>query len=372
MDKNACLELVELCYRTVEDARVWQLFVERLTQTLSADAGDFVIEDYANGEANALGSVGFDSGLRLSYDEEFLGENPWITSLKSLPKQRAFSNELEPEDFEHSTYYNEWVRPQGFRHAIGGFVEETQTRVFHLGVLRDRKRPPFGFEDARLLNQLFPHVSRALVLSERLKQAESSHGPLATLIDQLRTAAFLVDSRSRVLLYNSIAEDLLRNGNEFRLIGGRLTPWITEAENSLEEAYKRACQIESLTPCPDRIEVVLPKRELTRPPLILDIIPLFGSKMLSPTGSHCLVLISDPSASPPISRDLLQQMWKLTPTEAKLAIALAGGCTTGDFATRSGISIGTARWHLKNLQSKIGVNSIASLVLLVKGVALRP
>ncbi|QGX97485.1 hypothetical protein EI983_04010 [Roseovarius faecimaris] len=110
MDDKDCIDLIDVCYGAISSPSEWQRFVDLLTEALNADAGDFVIEDYASGVADPLGSTGFDPTLRLTYDEDFLGHNPWLSKLQKLPRFQAFSNDHEPSDFERSAYFNEWVR----------------------------------------------------------------------------------------------------------------------------------------------------------------------------------------------------------------------------------------------------------------------
>ena len=76
-----------------------------------ADAAETGVCGDGAGRSDALGSLGFDPGFRIDYDESFLLQNPWIEELKALPLRRSFSSQFEPDDFELSPYYNEWGPP---------------------------------------------------------------------------------------------------------------------------------------------------------------------------------------------------------------------------------------------------------------------
>ena len=371
MDDRACLDLIDICYGAVHRPSEWQRFVDHLTAALDADAGDFVIEDYAGGSADALGSTGFDPTLRLTYDADFLGQNPWLIQLRRLPRLRAFSNDMEPADFERSAYFNEWVRPQGFRHALGGFVEETPTCGFHLGVLRSARRDRFRPQEVRGINRLFPHVRRAIGLSEVVRHAGAQESVNIRLIDTLRVAAFLLDAAGSVRHLNAQAEDLLRRGQGLRLVNSVLAVSDRDAGKALTLAIRNACRIEALAVAVGRTEIVLPKPDAAGPPLLAAVIPLRGHDFIADSAPRCLVLVTDPSEPGEDTPRVLARIWRLTPTELRLALALARGETPSEFAAEAAISVGTARWHLKNLQAKAGVNGLPALVGLVRAIAMR-
>lgn len=369
MQERQCLELLDICYRTLEAPGDWQVFVTALTEALDSDAGDFVVEDYASGVALPLGSTGFDPVFRVSYDAEFMGENLWIEPLKARPLRRAFDNSTEPEGFERSPYYNEWVRPQGFRHALGGLVAADAERAIHLGVLRRRDRTPFGADETRLLDLLLPHVHRAIELGERLSAAGGTDLALASLVDQLRVPALLLGPEARVLHCNAPAEEFARRGGELRIRRGRLELVQHAAHRALRAAMRAAATLEALASDGPRSEIPLPAGDGSGRDLVLDVIPL---RQTADVECRCLVMLSGPGWTLPRHSALLARLWDLTPTETDLALALAAGVPLSAYAARTGKSAGTARWHLKNVEAKLGVSSIAGLAAQVQGALRRP
>ncbi len=55
----------------------------------------------------------------------------------------------------------------------------------------------------------------------------------------------------------------------------------------------------------------------------------------------------------------------LTPTEARLALAVGNGKSLNDFAASTGIRINTVRWHMTNLRRKMATDSQIALVRLL-------
>jgi DNA-binding CsgD family transcriptional regulator len=73
-------------------------------------------------------------------------------------------------------------------------------------------------------------------------------------------------------------------------------------------------------------------------------------------------IVHDPDRTVPLPAERLCRVFGLTPAEAKLAAALAGGSTLGQYADRASIKIGTARWYLKQVLAKTGVHRQSELV----------
>ena len=77
---------------------------------------------------------------------------------------------------------------------------------------------------------------------------------------------------------------------------------------------------------------------------------------------HAVLLIRNRNERPRVSRSVLRRTYGLTETEAALAAELASGASTRDFAAMRGMSVFTARTHLKRVFCKCGVNSQSELL----------
>ncbi len=83
-----------------------------------------------------------------------------------------------------------------------------------------------------------------------------------------------------------------------------------------------------------------------------------------------VVFVSDPEQRQETPAALLQQLYGLTPAEARLAEAMAGGGPLKAAAERFGVTLGTVRIQLKAVFAKTGTRSQADLVrLLLSGPA---
>jgi DNA-binding CsgD family transcriptional regulator len=86
-------------------------------------------------------------------------------------------------------------------------------------------------------------------------------------------------------------------------------------------------------------------------------------------GTARIVLLTDPERVQGPSGALLRRLYRLTPAEARLAARIGQGEALADAAAALGISVGTARIHLKRIFGKTGTSRQAQLVQLIWGSA---
>lgn len=102
-------------------------------------------------------------------------------------------------------------------------------------------------------------------------------------------------------------------------------------------------------------------------PLMVTVTPLAprqrnGSIVPGLPQPSALLLIHDPDRAVAMPAEHLVRAYGLTLAEAKLAAALAGGSSLGAYADNARITIGTARWYLKQVLAKTGAHRQSELV----------
>jgi DNA-binding CsgD family transcriptional regulator len=83
---------------------------------------------------------------------------------------------------------------------------------------------------------------------------------------------------------------------------------------------------------------------------------------LDATRPAALLLINDPDRAVQFPTDRLARAFGLTSAEARLAAALATGSSLSAYAEAAQITIGTARWYLKQALAKTGAHRQSELV----------
>jgi DNA-binding CsgD family transcriptional regulator len=75
-----------------------------------------------------------------------------------------------------------------------------------------------------------------------------------------------------------------------------------------------------------------------------------------------VLLVSDPEAASSASLEALQTLYRLTPAEARLTVALVTGEHVEEYAARQGIARSTATTHLKRVMGKMGARRQSDIV----------
>jgi DNA-binding CsgD family transcriptional regulator len=95
---------------------------------------------------------------------------------------------------------------------------------------------------------------------------------------------------------------------------------------------------------------------------------VFPAQDADDAGAASLLLVIATIARPQIvSARILQDLFDLTPAEARVARGIAAGKTTRDLAAEAGLAVGTVRQQLKSVFGKTGVSRQADLVGLLLG-----
>lgn len=104
-------------------------------------------------------------------------------------------------------------------------------------------------------------------------------------------------------------------------------------------------------------------------PLIMNCVPV---PVLTEDGPHSVLLLIDLDATPLPSASSLEQIFGLTPAEARLALLLVDGKTLDEIAQKLHLSVATVRTQLKAVFEKTHTHRQAELVVLVSRLAALP
>ncbi|MGH1587849.1 helix-turn-helix transcriptional regulator [Methylobacterium phyllosphaerae] len=104
-------------------------------------------------------------------------------------------------------------------------------------------------------------------------------------------------------------------------------------------------------------------------PLIMNCVPV---PVLSEDGPHSVLLLIDLDATPLPNTNCLEQIFGLTPAEARLTLLLVDGKTLDEIAHMRHLSIATVRTQLKAVFEKTHTHRQAELVVLVSRLAALP
>jgi len=231
-------------------------------------------------------------------------------------------------------------------------------------VFRAEGQGPFTEDLLEAAGVFVPHLRRAFQVHLSLHGAQRVRLALAEAIDRLPTGLLLLDARRQVVIENLAAERIV--GLEDGLHVDRHGPG---AEDSRENALLQSIVADAMDAKSGRdfahTGFVSISRPSGRRPFAVMVTPLLSEPAATLVSEAVVaIFITDPEAFSP-SPEALEDLFSLTHSEAELVRLLSTGMSLDEAASARGVSMNTARSHLKHVFAKTGTSRQGELLRLV-------
>jgi DNA-binding CsgD family transcriptional regulator/PAS domain-containing protein len=285
------------------------------------------------------------------------------------PGQVLFGEELIPQGiFEGSEHYNDFLEPLDIRYLLVSVISNKSHPFlphFNLSLFRPTNGAEFGRAEQKTFSSLVPHIERALVIRARMEGCHHTVQALTDVLQRLSTAVLLVQPDGRVSFANTAAETLLKAGDGLALRRTGVQAMSRDDDHALQRALRSAA-----SGGPGVSMSVSNACTVSRPsgrrPFQIIAAPIVRRAILSAKlATGAMVFIIDPDNAPEVPVARIAHLLHLTGAEARLAAALASGVSLAEYAERTGVTLGTARWTLKQALAKTGADKQATLMALV-------
>jgi DNA-binding CsgD family transcriptional regulator len=190
-----------------------------------------------------------------------------------------------------------------------------------------------------------------------LARGDSGSAALSDVLQQLGTAAILLDAEGEVVGFNDAAQDCI--GSEFHIRNRRLIVAHPDSNRALAGLIKKTLDAES--GCPEQVVI---SRHNTRP-LILRTVRLCGRTVPLFHPARAIVMVLNASRAILPTEAQVKSAFGLSSGESRLVICLAGGETLQRAAAACGISYETARKRIKVVFEKTDTRRQSELIALV-------
>jgi DNA-binding CsgD family transcriptional regulator len=365
---ETALPLVELLYDAVGDDPGWPIFLDRVARELGGVVPGLYIYERSTDSMLFAAVSGLDPEWGRAYDSYYKTCDLRRPRIKALPAGSVFVGSALIDDREllRSEFYNDFLRPQGYFHIIGGVPLANDDFVAVLRVIRPRSARPFVRQETALIHRLMPHLSRALSLHQRLEAAAARRDEAVEVLDWFPKGVLLLDSTGRVLAANRVAEEILAAGDGLRAGSDGLRAGLPAESAALRRLIAEAGGVQvALDPSGGVLNLTRASRDR---PLNLLVAPLRGRLLTreAPRAS-VVVFVTDPDRVPSTPVDHVQRWLGVTRAEAALVMQLLRGRSVEDAADALGISAHTARTQLKRALTKTSTGRQAELVRLALG-----
>lgn len=177
-----------------------------------------------------------------------------------------------------------------------------------------------------------------------------------TILDHLGLPVLLVDSDASVRYANAAAKALIDGDGLIKAVNEILSTHHANDGQRLKSAIADTC-------ANGAGRVVILGSEGTGQPLVVLVLP-FHEESQTERG-RALVLVRSGKGMSEILTNSLRQLFRLSPAEASITVALGTGMDLNELAQQRGVKLNTLRSQVASIMAKTGTRRQAQLVALV-------
>ncbi len=310
-----------------------------------------------------------DEGFHTSEAKAAITRDPIFLRTRSLvPGTLGLYSEIEDlTDFRRRELWQEWMRPRDLFFGMQVPLRVSGDSHFYLDLNRGDGQEDFTEDDKALMRIIAPHIKRAGDISVIV----GGRSPASDLFARLPVAAVIVDRSLRVVDMNGAAVSLLeRCVGVLGILGGMLDVAGDAASQQIRLLVANC--VSPLTAMPADVVLLSGPQEgsgaVAR--LVVSAARLTSPEAFGLPGDPLAVIflrgavgVDDTALD-----GVLMSLFRLTPSQAKLARVLASGKPLRQAAAERGITYATARTYLEEIQRRTCTRRQAELVALLRSI----
>jgi len=373
MDRRRSSHIVPEIYEATINPSHWDYVVTMIAK-LTRSKSAFLY--YKNNEldiASTIAQFGLPDGEPISFSRQCDRLDQMFSSKKSsnATEQEPVCTQFYPGSNgvmqDDSSIYQEWLKPNDIYHVGGAQFVDNDSHKAGIAILRDEASGVWTDGDLRVINEILPHLRRALNIHTEFTFLRLRQDALLKGLDRLVIGLILYDHHAQPVYINPTARAIIEGHPAMQLQDGELILTNAEDDRNLRQTILHAAAID-----PDdswkqsvAIGITHPDIEMPLPLLVTPMHAHLITSDLDYEGAKVAVFLSDPNQQQPISVENLVSVYGLTPSEAQVAIGLANGHSIDEIASSSNHSKHTIRSQLKSVFRKTGASRQSELIKLL-------
>jgi DNA-binding CsgD family transcriptional regulator len=312
--------------------------------------------------------VGADPNSLQVYSESYPKLDPTADSPCFGVEQVVSATDLVPyEEFRRGRFYREWARPHGWVDVASAVIEKSATSCTFLSVVRHEANGLVDDEMRRRMALVIPHVRRALLIGQTIHRKQTEAVCFSDVLDGLSSGMILVDASGRIVHTNNAGNAILDAGDFLRTVCGRLVASDLAINAALRETLVAANAGDVALGVKG---IALPLTAHDGERYVAHVLPLTsGARREAGLAYNAVaaLFIRKASLEPFSPPEVIGEMYRLTPTELRVLLAIVDIGGVPEVAAALGVAVTTVKTHLSRLFEKTGVARQADLVKLVAG-----
>jgi DNA-binding CsgD family transcriptional regulator len=312
--------------------------------------------------------VGADPNSLQVYSESYPKLDPTADSPSFRVEQVVSATDLVPyEEFRRGRFYREWARPHGWVDVASAVIEKSPLSCTFLSVVRHEANGLVDDEMRRRMALLIPHVRRALLIGKTIHRKQTEAVCFSDVLDGLSSGMILVDANGRIVHTNNAGNAILDAADFLRAVCGRLVA----SDLAINAALRENLVAASVGDAALGIKgIALPLTAHDGERYVAHVLPLTsGARRAAGLAYNAVaaLFIRKAALEPFSPPEVIGEMYKLTPTELRVLLAIVDIGGVPEVAAALGVAVTTVKTHLSRLFEKTGVARQADLVKVVAG-----
>ena len=312
--------------------------------------------------------VGADPNSLQVYSESYPKLDPTADSPSFRVEQVVSATDLVPyEEFRRGRFYREWARPHGWVDVASAVIEKSPISCTFLSVVRHEANGLVDDEMRRRMALLIPHVRRALLIGKTIHRKQTEAVCFSDVLDGLSSGMILVDANGRIVHTNNAGIAILDAADFLRAVCGRLVASDLAINAALRDILVAASVGDTALGVKG---IALPLTAHDGERYVAHVLPLTsGARRAAGLAYNAVaaLFIRKAALEPFSPPEVIGEMYKLTPTELRVLLAIVDIGGVPEVAAALGVAVTTVKTHLSRLFEKTGVARQADLVKLVAG-----
>jgi len=361
-------ELLDLIYRAGIEPEEFPALLRGLAEAFSAEAANCNVLDARLENANLCATHGIAPEHVRSYAEYFGERDEWRLGARRHGMSPAVVYRgpqlVTDAALARSEFHADYLARLDLFHWCGARIARWEGGEAVISLQRARRRGPFSTEEVRRLQQLVPHLARAVRLSRTLADVRREAAAWRGLADGDPVGFLLVEGATgRLVSANPRGEALLRDGSALTVREGRVAARRPGDDARLAALLAAAAGRDDTGAASAESHLAIPRPDSPRPLLVTLVARPLPEAALAPASVRLVALqVVDPDLRIPVPESLLRHWLGLTPSEARLARLLADGEPLARAADALRLTQGSARQYLKRIFRKTGCHRQSELV----------
>jgi DNA-binding CsgD family transcriptional regulator len=363
--------LIGEIYDAALDPALWPHVLPKSAQFVGGRAASLFYKDAATKRGDVAYDCGIDPYYRQLYFDKYIKLDPLTIGhfFAEVEQPVAVADIMSYDEFLETRAYREWGHPQGLVDVLNVALDKTATSAAMYCVFRHVRDGRVDDQMRRRMRLIAPHLRRAVLIGRVIDLKTAEADGFADTVDGISAGMFMVDASARIVHANASGHAMLAHGSPLRAVGGRLAPNDVSAEQGLNEVCAMAERGDAAVGVKG---IAIPLMALDGERYVAHVLPLTSGARRRAGGTYAAaaaVFVHKAALDTPPPQEIIGKLYKLTPTELRVLLAIVQVGGVPEVAEALGIAESTVRTHLLRLFAKTGTNRQADLVRLVASYA---